>query len=61
MKLMILYDQTKNGKKNEKRKEGDPVLLLHIPLGYPFRNICVTNGYGYVLFVVITMLSFPHS
>jgi hypothetical protein len=46
--------------KNEKRKEGDPVLLLHIPLGYPFRNIFVTNGYGYVLFVVITMISFPH-
>jgi len=27
----------------------------------PLQNFCVTNDYEYVLFVVITIRSFPHS
>jgi hypothetical protein len=30
-------------------------------LGWPFWNICVTNDHGYVLLVVNTSRSFPHS
>jgi hypothetical protein len=30
-------------------------------LGWPIRNICVTNDHGYVPLVVNTSLAFPHS
>ena len=37
--------------------------VLHLPpwLGWPLRNICVTNDHGYVPLVINTSQSFPHS
>jgi len=37
--------------------------VLRLPpwLVWPLQNICVTHDHGYVLFVLITILSFPHS
>jgi hypothetical protein len=35
--------------------------VIQKTFGWPLWNICVTNDYGYVPFVVITFRSFPHS